>query len=485
MNRITLPASSVVLAAALALLGCGSRYPTPSVPPAPLNATDINLIFVVSDDLAYSASQDLNPTTANLTPQGLQRTLLLGSWLNQKVLGGQNATAIYALEPMTHLQTANHYPDMVPLETIQQFAMLNQITIPVPGTPSVPANSYPIFASYAAGPLPNNVAQPVFPCPGCQGLVFNDVNSDNVSLATAIIAANVPGYYVFSAPWETISTLMTDLNRLKGYSLALPSTYAGPNTVYAIAMNSGSARLVTYNSDLHPQTTYPSPIPLSSVAGACSATRFAVAVTVGSDGATLPLNANTNETVYMIRHAEAHPSASWDDGNYIAAGQWRALLLPEALRNKIHPTQVYSIDPAIGIPAEPQQGAITSSYVRPALTAEPYTIANHLPLNLAASVPVFAQNAPHLATDASGFFFTNGTFSNQTLLVAWEHDHIPPTVQALLASYHSAQTVPTWDDNDYDTIWTIRIDAQGNLSIDNASCEGIDTKLLPKAAPQF
>ena len=33
----------------------------------------------------------------------------------------------------------------------------------------------------------------------------------------------------------------------------------------------------------------------------------------------------------------------WEDGNLIGAGQWRALGLPSALQDKIHPTQVYSI----------------------------------------------------------------------------------------------------------------------------------------------
>jgi hypothetical protein len=243
---------------------------------------------------------------------------------------------------------------------------------------------------------------------------------------------------------------------------------------------------MAYNAGLTPQPTYPALPPLSTVSADCTATHFHYVVTVGVNGAVLPPNGNTNETVYFVRHAEAHPAAGWDDGNYIAAGQWRALYLPLALAGKIHPTQVFSVDPAIGIPGGVSEGAITSSYVRPALTVAPYSIANNSALNLAATVPVFAQNAPDLATDASNFFFTNGTFTNQTLLVAWEHKHIPPTVQALLASYNSSNlTAPLWPDNDYDTIWTVTIDAQGNLSIDNFSCEGIDSTKLPATAPSF
>ena len=106
---------------------------------------------------------------------------------------------------------------------------------------------------------------------------------------------------------------------------------------------------VTYNSDLNPPSTYPalpSPPPLGN---ACTATPFTITVTGGVGGAVIPTGVNTNETLYIIRHAEAHPESNWDDGNYVCAGQWRALDLPNALRGKINPQQVYSIDPAQAI----------------------------------------------------------------------------------------------------------------------------------------
>jgi hypothetical protein len=120
------------------------------------------------------------------------------------------------------------------------------------------------------------------------------------------------------------------------------------------------------------------------------------------------------------------------------------------------------------------------------LTVEPYAIANGLPYNLAASFDMFAQNPPQLSTVASNFFFNGGQFSNQTVLVAWEHDHIPPTVNALLASYHgNGQPAPNWPDTDYDTIWTVTLDAVGNVTVNNGMCEGIDSASLPKTPPQF
>jgi hypothetical protein len=477
MNKTSVMQSLFLVLALSLFTGCGGSSASN---PAPLNSGNLNLIFVTSGDLAYHAPGDINPGTANLTNQGLQRSLLMATFLQKQVLGTQNVTGIYALEPMTHLQTGNDYPDMASLETIQQFAMLNQISLSDGVNPPITANSYPIFASYSAESVPAGVAPPVYPCEACQGLDFSDQNGDNETLMTGIVTANVPGFYVFSAPWETISSLLTHINSRESYSLTLPSGYKGPNSIYAISVTpSGKASLVTYKDDLNPPATYPALPPLASTP--CTAqTPFRIQV---SSGAVTPAQINTNETIYFIRHTEAHPITSWEDGNYIAAGQWRALALPKALSGKIQPTQVISIDPANGIPAG--AGRPASSYVRAALTVEPYAIANNLPYSLADSVAVFAQNAPKLSSAASDYLFTGGKFSNQTVLAAWEHEHIPTTVNALLASYQSSQIAPNWPDDDYDTIWTVKLDAQGNLTVDNSMCEGINSAALPAAAPRF
>ncbi len=468
--------------------GCGGSSGSGSYAPPPLSAGNVNLIFVVSNDLAYNAPGDINPGTANLTNQGLQRSLLMAQYLQRQVLGAQNVTGIYALEPMTHLQTANNYPDMAAIWSIQQFALLNQIALSIGTGPLYTGNSYPINVSYAAGNLPNGVAAPEFSCPGCQGLDFNDTGGDNEALVSSIVKANVPGFYVFSAPWETTSALLANINKLYGYNLNIPASYISPNYVYAISISpSGGAGLVTYNSNLNPLSTYP--VMQSAVAGtACTAQApFSITVTGGSNGAVIPEGINTNETVYLIRHAEAHPWTGWDDGNYVAAGQWRALYLPNALKGKISPTQVYSIDPAQVYPDSLViAGNPDSSYVRPSLTVEPYAIANNLPYHLVSGLEIFdITNSPQLT---SNFFFFGGTFSNQTVLLAWEHGHFPPTVDALVSSYFPSgggQTAPAWPDSDYDTIWSVTLDAKGNLTVNNALCEGIDSTQLPVTAPQF
>jgi hypothetical protein len=483
---------SLFLALALTLLaGCGSSQPAPPAP-ASLSANNLNLIFVVSEDLAYQASGDISPSTANLTNQGLQRSLLMATFLHQQVLETQNVTGIYALEPMTHLQTANNYPDMAALETIQQFAMLNRITLSDAGQTPYTGNSYPINVSYAPDQVISGVATPLVPCADCQGLDFDDQGGDNEALVTGIVKANMPGFYVFSAPWETTRALLANINKLEDYNLSLPASYISPNYIYAISIAPlGRSHLVTYNSNVVPPSTYPT-LPAGRIVSApclpaSTNTTFHIQVTGGVGGAVVPAGINTNETVYLVRHAEAHPTSWWEDGNYIAAGQWRALDLPYALRGKIQPTLVYSIDPAQVTPGSTSNEGNAYSYVRTNLTVLPYAIANNLPYNLAASFELLAQNPPAPATAASNFFFTGGTFSNQSLLVGWEHDHIPPTVNALLTSYHAPVQQPAlnWPDDDFDTVWTVKLDANGNLSIDNATCEGINSAALPATAPQF
>jgi hypothetical protein len=216
----------------------------------------------------------------------------------------------------------------------------------------------------------------------------------------------------------------------------------------------------------------------------------------GVDGALKPTNINTQQTIYIVRHAEAHPDPAFafEDGNYVAAGQWRALALANALRGKISPNMVYSIDPAQWYPT----GVLNASYIRPSLTVQPYAIANKLPFHLAASFSLMGATGiatdPVVAENTRDFFFTGGRFSHQTVLLAWESGHIRPLINALLSSYGgsdlsllSTDGQPTggWPHTDYDTIWTVTLDAQGNVTVDNALCEGIDSAQLPVSAPQF
>jgi len=410
----------------------------------------------------------------------------MATYLKQQVLGGQNVTRIFALQPMSHLQTANNYPDMAAIGYIQQFAMLNQVSLTAIGgynSTLYTANSYPINTSYySTATLPPGVAVPFVPCTSCQGLDFNNTGKNNDYLLAETLKFNIPGFYLFAAPWDTISKLMTAVKTAGKYSMTIPETYQGPNYIYAISiMPSGDASMVTYNSNLNPSDTYPelpAPVTIASCPGPNTTPQY-FSITATAGDATRGIN--TNQTIYMIRHAEAHPWPGWDDGNYVAAGQWRALSMPNTLKGKLNPAPevVYSIDPAQVI-----MGYSNFSYVRPSLTVLPYAIANNLPYYLVSNIELFDPNSPQ---QTSQFFFFGGQFSNKTILLAWEHSHFPPIIDALLAKYPnpSAKKAPSWPSADYDTIWTVKLDANGNLTVDNALCEGIDSAALPATAPQF
>ena len=89
------------------------------------------------------------------------------------------------------------------------------------------------------------------------------------------------------------------------------------------------------------------------------------------------------------------------------------------------------------------------------------------------------------AESARQFFFNGGQFSNQVMLLGWESQRINPFLNALLDSYGGTEKERTWPGNDYDTIWTVRIDSVGNLTVENDLCEGIDSTKLPEMAPLF
>ncbi|SDK93057.1 hypothetical protein SAMN05660337_1745 [Maridesulfovibrio ferrireducens] len=456
-----------------------------------LSDENINLIFVVSSDLAYNGPGDINPDTANLTSQGLQRALRMGTYLKNHVLGGENVTSIYALSPMTHLQTVNNYPDMTAIGSIQHFALLNRHTVAIPpaaGYSSYTANSYPIKVSYGDGSVPGGVVVPDDYCPDCIGLDFNDMKDNNVGIATGIIYENNPGFYVFSAPWETSSALMDKINRYHGLALDIPANYSGPDVVYVISISpDGKASLIIYESYLNPPSTYPE-LPSPIVRAPCTYLQQPYSK-ISVAGTKAPANINKSETVYIVRHAEAHPDPKhgFENGNFVGAGQWRALDLPNAFSGKISPDMVYSCDPAQWYSTEiiNPSDYINVSYVRPSLTVWPYAIANNLPYHLVSS---FLVMKPNQAKNASDFFFTGGTFTGKSILLAWESTRIKPIINKLLESYGLAAGSllnENWPVTDYNTIWTVTIDASGNLTVENGLCEGIDSNALPEQAPHF
>ena len=281
---------------------------------------------------------------------------------------------------------------------------------------------------------------------------------------------------------------MASLSRLQGYGLSVPESYPGPNTIFAMAVPaSGEASLVEYDSGVDAGKNYPMLPPPGVTSAACTVnTPPRITVIGGVGGAVVPAGANTNETLYLVRHAEAHPQGDWSDNNYVGAGEWRALDLPYALAGRITPDQVWS-----GDPAQYSQGTTDVagddywSIVVPAMTVEPYAIANDLPYHLVTS---FQLTDTNVATETSDFFFTGGALSNHKLLLGWSYVQIDSTVNWLSGTYFpngGGPSAPVWAATDYDSMWVLTLDGRGNLTADFTQCEGIDSGMLPAAAPQF
>lgn len=504
MKRFPLVWSMCLMLVLAQLAGCGSDSSSSTA----LSTNNVNLIFVVTPDLAYNTPGDVQSDTANLTSQGLNRSLQMASYLKQQVLGGNNVTGIYTISPMSHLQTANNYPNMAAIGFIQQFALLNQMTLTTDANGTrYTANTFTINASYArAEGVPAGVANPSPFCTNCSGLDYNNTAGINDTLLSGIIDKKSPGFYVFAAPWVTVRTMLENINSAYGYGLSLPTSYRGTNYVYALSIPaSGKTTFATYNSNLNPSATYPV-LPKSITPTACTNTNplhqdyFSLSASSGMTGVTIPANVNKNSRIYIVRHAEAHPDApayGFDNGNFVAAGQWRALALANTLSGRIAPSAVYSIDPS-GMWYFNYDTAV--SYVRPSLTVLPYAIANNLPYYLAANLKLGNPYTPtelDVAQATRDYFFfphpDGSSFSNQTILVAWESGHIRPFLNELIKSFGTSlpllDTVgpPTggWLSTDYDTIWTVMLDAQGNLTIHNALCEGINSSSLPDGPPIF
>ncbi|HEX7507335.1 MAG TPA: hypothetical protein VF550_11230 [Polyangia bacterium] len=490
-------ASAILLLA----MGCQSSSHQGTANRIQLSPANINLIFVVSQDLAHN-SGDINTTTANLNPRGLNQAMGLATYLQSTLLNNANVTGIYALEPATHLQATSEYqdlPDMVPLEIAEQFAMINQFSINAPAgtTPTFYRDySYPINVCYTPASLPTGVDIPLAFIPTSQGIDFADRSGGNEALVNGIIAKGQGGFYVFVLPFELFRALLGNLKTQNAYDYQMPVAWEGSNILYALTIPpSGPETLNTFDSQSNPVSSYPVPVPAPAMTTSSVQAPFEIA-TAKQAGSTVPQDSNTNQTVYLIRHAEAHPTSYWEDGNLVYPGLVRARYLPVALEGKIKlPDFVYAVDPAQYIPGGVDSSNPTNhlySYIRTSQTVALYAIANGIPFYVATSVQwggLTNEEDAAVVASAAKFFFTGGQFSHKTLLICWEHYHIPLVGQALVDTYFAPGESPqvplpaAWLGSDYDTIWTFVLDSSGHLTLSNATVEGIRSDSLPLMPP--
>ncbi|MDP2372178.1 hypothetical protein [Reyranella sp.] len=154
------------------------------------------------------------------------------------------------------------------------------------------------------------------------------------------------------------------------------------------------------------------------------------------------------ETIVLLRHGEKPPAGL---GQLDCQGLNRALALPPVLARLFgRPAAIFAPNPAS--PVRDEGGVF--DYVRPLVTIEPTAIALGMPVD--ASVGF---------TDIEGLVrrLAEPHLRQALVFVAWEHLTIVHIARALLARHGGdAGAVPAWRDDDYDSIYIVRIERAGD-----------------------
>lgn len=392
-----------------------------------LNANDWNFVLVPSFERPPQ-----NEATNNLSVTGLNHSLRFGQLL-KGLTSGKDAQ----IQQILALTGSADPADMAPLQSIQHFAVLAELAVSVQ---SVTVGNPSAYNSPAA-------------------------------LAADLMGNQPRGTYVVVAPPAVIGELAQALGGV-GFQMPAGADYA------VLSGNSVPLTVNTYDDGIAPDPAYPA-IPLPPATKNCAVPLVTIKVPVPAG-----LKPYTSQTVHLVRHVEAHPTATFENGNYVCQGQWRALGANDILSKlmKRRPDYVFTSNPNGLISCDG-----TCSYIRPTLTVAPFAIQNGLPLTLAPfqwndpedlARALFDRDSPYFSHPASG----------ATILVGWEHGNIEKAVKILFASVYrnpqAAARLPAWSYGDYDTVWTLSTDKDGTLSFTN-SCEHIPTASLPSTCPAF
>jgi hypothetical protein len=152
-------------------------------------------------------------------------------------------------------------------------------------------------------------------------------------------------------------------------------------------------------------------------------------------------NGYADATIIILRHAEK-PSAGL--GQLNCQGLNRALALAPVLLSRYgKPDAIYVPNPAI---LKNDQG-IPYAYVRPLATAEPLAIRASLPITLVGEM-----------SDTQSLVTMVNTRRTGTHVVVWEHHWAESVARQFLTSLGgNPADVPKWNDDDFDSIYVIRI----------------------------
>lgn len=156
-----------------------------------------------------------------------------------------------------------------------------------------------------------------------------------------------------------------------------------------------------------------------------------------------PVHADAPERIVFVRHGEKPPLGL---GQLDCQGLNRALALPPVIAALIgRPAAIFAPDPA----AQKRDGGIAYDYVRPLATVEPTAIALGLPVHADLAVDDIVGLQQALEQPA---------YRQASILVGWEHHLIDEAVRRMVAAHGGpAGDVPNWRDDDYDSIYLVRL----------------------------
>ena len=383
-------------------------------------------------NIVFVQSLEADPATNGLSVRGLNHALRLGQLLKSVTAGkAGDLRRIYSLDP------ESNPGDMASTQSIAPYALLVDLGI-------------------------------------SHRLVREGGIDDYDSPAYIVddILKNRPrGDYFFAMPASMIESA---IEAFGGHVKAM-----NPGQYLVMSVENGKTGFALFDDGIKPDDRYPE----LHLKPASQCPEKPVSFTVRRP-ASSRFEFDSNQTVYFVRHAEAHPNRGFENGNLVCQGEWRAIGADEVLFRKTggKAQNLFSSNPAdlIGCDSE-------CSYVRPSLTLSPYAIRHRKTLMLAS----FQWNdAPTLAAS----LFTKNTpysekaFDHAVTLVSWEHGNIENAVKYLIGVLYgnpeAAKKIPEWSFDDYDTIWKLKTDADGNITFSNA-CEGIESDSLPSTCPAF
>ncbi len=155
----------------------------------------------------------------------------------------------------------------------------------------------------------------------------------------------------------------------------------------------------------------------------------------------VPVAAQTGTTIVIVRHGEKPTQGL---GQLTCQGLNRSLALAPLLLSRYgKPAAIYATNPAI----LKKDNGIPYAYVRPLATIEPLAIRVGLPVNVEWGMSDIEPLAARILASPTGIH-----------VVAWEHHWAESLARHLLSrAGGKPDDVPTWKDDDFDSIFVIRI----------------------------